>query len=109
MASFSKLAVEAAPVLTVGAEAEVLAVETGETAPRGRDVGDFGEAANLAGAEATGDFALDFVGDLAGAGAGAGVCAAIEAEVNNTKAKAKQRSALNLAILLVSCCCGLVL
>lgn len=107
MASFSKLAVEAAPVLTVGAEAEVLAVETGETAPRGRDVGDFGEAANLAGAEATGDFALDFVGDLAGAGAG--VCAAIVAEVNNTKAKAKQRSALNLAILLVSCCCGLVL
>lgn len=105
MASFSKLAVEAAPEWTVGAEAGVLAVETGDTAPRGSDVGDFGEAANLAGAEATGDFALDFVGDLAGAGA----CAAIEAELNNTKAKAKHRSALNLAILLVSYCWEVVL
>jgi len=49
----------------------------------------------------------DLAGDAFGAadmGAGAGAGAAIEAELNSPKAKTKQRSASNRAILSGSCC-----
>lgn len=68
--------------------------EAGDLAVVGTCAVVFGEEAVLLGAgagTATGDFALD----LAGAGAGA----AIETELKYTKAKTKQRSAMNRAIL----------
>jgi hypothetical protein len=70
--------------------------EAGEEAVGGVGGGEVGDGA-----------AGDLAGDVFGAadmGAVAGAGAAIEAELNSPKAKTKQRSALNRAILSGSCC-----
>lgn len=84
-----------APLWTVGDEAGDLAgVEACVLCAFGEDAILVGAAASLVGAEATGDLALD----VAGAGAGA----AMEDEMKHTKAKTRQRSAMNRAILFLS-------
>lgn len=125
MAIFPKLAVEGAPDLgglggaagdeLEGTEGPSVGGVVGVAAVGGETVGEaagggevtVGEAAG--GGEA-GDLAGDILGasdgDLAGdvLGAGDGVGAATDAELNNPKTKTKQRTALNRAILSVSCC-----
>jgi hypothetical protein len=132
MAIFSKRAVEAAPPVLAGAEAGVSLMEEPLVEvvgfSEGLSVGVVGVAGvvarageptvgGLAGGVETGDGATgDLAGDTLGAataalgaataalGAGPGAGAAIQAELNNPMAKTKQRSALNRAILSVSCC-----
>ncbi|WP_252725599.1 hypothetical protein, partial [Acinetobacter indicus] len=104
--------VEAAPVggVLIGVAA-VVGATVGEAAG-GVEATGVGEATvgEAAGGGEAGDLAGDILGasdgDLAGdvLGAGDGVGAAIEAELNNPTTKTKQRTALNRAILSVSCC-----
>lgn len=78
------------------------------TATVGEAAGEEATVGEAAGGGEAGDFAGEILGaadgDLAGddLGAGEGVGAAMEAELNNPKAKTKQRIALNRAILFVS-------
>lgn len=124
MAMFPKLAVEeAADLAGLGGLTGDELVKGGEGPPAGGVVtgaaaavgtATVGEAAGEAATvgEAAGGEAGDFAGEILGAadgdlagdnlGAGEGVGAAMEAELNNPKAKTKQRIALNRAILFVS-------